>query len=215
MALGKEPTDQTAEAKRPGYVSAVQGRDGRIAAAPRGDKYVRDPRAARAEAIRERVALHKQLKQPIPPHLQEMYDELPDDGHREVELVDEVTGEHIAEVNLQAPPDKVRNPSVTTAQPEGGVSEVAVLREVDEPAEPVVAEPAVESTPEPVVEATVEPAKETEPTNAGEGILEAQAAAIERAAVAEPPAPAAPAPPAPMAPKPGGARPQKRAPRRK
>lgn len=101
MALGREPVDQTTEALRPGYITAVQGRDGRIQAPPRGDMYVRDPRAARAQAIRDRVAQFKEQGIEIPDHLQKLFDELPDPAAQEVELVDAVSGEHVADVELE------------------------------------------------------------------------------------------------------------------
>ncbi len=98
MAVGRKPTDQSTE-PRPGYVSALQGRDGRTPAPPEGELYVRDPAAARADAIREKVALYKSQGLPIPEHLQHMYDSLPANGNSDIELVDATTGAHVAEVD--------------------------------------------------------------------------------------------------------------------
>jgi hypothetical protein len=94
--------DQTG-APKDGFVTAIKGQDGRMPAPPKGDLYVRDPIAARAKAIRDRVALYKEQKKDVPEHLQELYDQLPPeevDTNEEVELVDAVTGEHVAEVHL-------------------------------------------------------------------------------------------------------------------
>src|ERR1700756_1185717 len=106
--VGRKPVDQTAEPIE-GFVTAIQGRDGRLPAPPKGDLYVRDPIAARAKAIRDRVAMYKEQGREVPEHLQNMYDELPPEGgdtNEPVELVDEVTGEHVAEEKLEegAPP---------------------------------------------------------------------------------------------------------------
>ena len=133
---GRKPVNQTAE-PRTGLVTAVQGQDGRLAAAPEGDMYVRDPRAARAKAIRERVALHVEQGIPVPKHLQALFDELPpEDGtvkNEDVELITEA-GEHVAEVDLD---EGEPQPSGTYAAQGAPKHRVAV-------------EPAVE--PEPVVE---------------------------------------------------------------
>lgn len=241
MAVGREPTDQTVEAKRPGYVTAVQGRDGRLAVPPKGDLYVRDPQAARAKAIRDRIALHKELKQPIPPHLQKLFDDLPDEDAASVDLVDAVSGEHVAAVELE-----------TAAAPEIE-PESAVFRDgaliASKPAVPgptgtvvddiVDVEPAELVEVEPEVEPTELPSEFVDLGFIDEPAADAQSAAIARAAaVAEPEvvdveevalpeekpvahagqgtltatAEAVPAPPAPEPPKPAPPRPAPRKP---
>lgn len=141
---GRKSVDQTAEL-RSGLVTAVLGQDGRLPAAPDGDRFVRDPRAARAKAIRERVAMHREQNIPIPDHLQALFDELPpDDGtvkNEDVELVTD-SGEHVAEVDL----DKGEpQPSGTYAAQGAPKHKVATTAVVEAPTEP-------ESAAEPVVE---------------------------------------------------------------
>lgn len=67
---------------------------------PDGGMFVRDPAAARAQAIREKVALFQKEGVPIPEHLQTLLDGLPDGDDSAVELVDKVTGKLLAEVDV-------------------------------------------------------------------------------------------------------------------
>lgn len=105
-------------------MSAVRGRDGRTSPPPAGGVYVRDPAAARAEAIRERVAQHLRRGEPVPPHLQKLFDQLPPVGDdQDVDLVDEKTGRHEGEVKLvdsnqiESTPDQGAPPPETVAAP--------------------------------------------------------------------------------------------------
>jgi hypothetical protein len=223
MAVGREPVAQTGELKD-GYVSAVSGRDGRLPVAPKGDLYVRDPGAARAEAIRERVAMHKRHGTPIPDHLQMLYDRLPPEGDNEdVELVDAVTGEHVAEVEMlhdgaqpehvaevamakDVPPD-TRPQSHRLFSGKTGNEPVATFESyepkgMDGPTGKVVDGLIdVEEVPLPEVKAVEPEVKVAEPvSHAGAGTL---------STVAEPvkPAAALPPKPAPLPPKPAARRP--------
>lgn len=80
-------------------VPATTGMFGRVSAAPEGGIYVRDPEAAEAKAIRERVAAFEAAGEKIPKHLQTMLDQIsvakdaPD-----IKLVDAVTGEEMSKV---------------------------------------------------------------------------------------------------------------------
>ncbi len=128
---------------------------------PEGEMYVRDPAAARADAIRQKVALYTRHGIPIPEHLQAMFDELPPAGDSsEVELVDAVTGEHVAEVDVNKSPPKslkketeapvVEAPVVAVAPEETTIASSGDLH-VDVAVEPEPA-PEVKPEPEPVVD---------------------------------------------------------------
>lgn len=82
---------------------AVAGQAGRMQVPPEGGMFVRDPAAARAQAIRDKVALFQREGLPVPPHLQSLLDGLPvGEDDSAVELVNSVTGEHIADVDVDA-----------------------------------------------------------------------------------------------------------------
>jgi hypothetical protein len=98
-----------------------QGYYGRIAPPPEGDIFVRDPAAARAEAIRAKVALFKRHGEPVPEHLQMLFDTLPKqrEGDKAVDLVDAVSGEHVGGVSLEFAGEVAPNPEVNPeANPE-------------------------------------------------------------------------------------------------
>lgn len=203
MAVGRTPVTQTTEGKG-GYISAIKGQDGRLPAPPKGDLYVRDPIAARAKSIRDRVAMFKEQHRPVPEHLQKLFDELPPeatDDNLEVELVDAVTGDHVAEVELdpgQPQPSGVgSNTNVYPDELKPGHTAPAEPQPNPEPHKGSLDGPTgtvvdgvidVEEVPLPAVTSqlvsgpvAIKPEiKFTEP--AGEGSLVAQTAAISRAA---------------------------------
>lgn len=207
-----------------GDVTINSGNEGRLPAPPKGEMYIRDPEAARAQAIRERVAMYKGQGKPVPEHLQHLFDTLPEHEKTDIELVDAKTGRHISDVQVSGPG---RTKLATMAAPEESPMVVPpgpfTARKAPEP-EPVVVDPA--PAPEPVIEAVaapkpvepvapVEPVKPVEPVvppklanppQTGTGELTAQADAILRAQ-----AKAVPAPPAPPARKQPG-RPRKATP---
>lgn len=184
MAAGRTPVDQTVE-PRGGYVTAIVGQDGRLPAPPEGDLYVRDPRAARAKAIRDRVQMYKDQQKEVPEHLQRLFDELPDETgviNEEVELVDQVTGEHVAEVILDE----------GEPQPSGTGSNTNVFKSRDTVEDVGTVSAAIE-----VPDVAVPEIKFTQPTGT---TVDAQTAAIVRAAgepveLPKPPIPTAPRPP--------------------
>lgn len=80
-------------------VPATTGMFGRVSAAPEGGIYVRDPEAAEAKAIRERVAAFEAAGEKIPKHLQTMLDQISvAEGASDIKLVDAVTGEEMSKV---------------------------------------------------------------------------------------------------------------------
>jgi hypothetical protein len=80
-------------------VPATTGMFGRVSAAPEGGIYVRDPEAAEANAIRERVAAFEAAGEKVPKHLQTMLAKVSvGKNASEVKLVDAVTGEELSKV---------------------------------------------------------------------------------------------------------------------
>jgi hypothetical protein len=80
-------------------VPATTGMFGRVSAAPEGGIYVRDPEAAEANAIRERVAAFEAAGEKVPKHLQTMLAKVTvGKNASEVKLVDAVTGEELSKV---------------------------------------------------------------------------------------------------------------------
>lgn len=150
---------------------AREGYYGRLAPPPPGAIYIRDPAAARAKAIREQYDLFVSQGREVPPHLQTLYDELDvPESDLDVDLVDAVTGEQLAEVDVveEAPavakftPVSQDMPAVT-ALPEPAPEPVAVSAELGGGGGLAAqAEPEPEPAPEP--QAAPEPAK---PTAAG------------------------------------------------
>jgi hypothetical protein len=86
-----------------GDVTINSGNEGRLPAPPKGEMYIRDPEAARAQAIRERVAMYKGQGKPVPEHLQHLFDTLPEHEKTDIELVDAKTGRHISDVQVSGP----------------------------------------------------------------------------------------------------------------
>lgn len=177
-------------------VDVTAGRDGRLAPAPKGDIYRRDPEAARAQAIRERVALFQRQGKPVPDHLQHLYDSLPSHEKLDVDLVDEKTGDQISEVDVVGP-GRSAAPREDLAPPPGPFSRSQRPPRAPEPLEVEAVE-----LPEPV--APVEPVEPVAPvvavvaptldtgTHSGAGTLGAQAQAVARAATNSPPSPPPP-----------------------
>jgi hypothetical protein len=80
-------------------VPATTGMFGRVSAAPEGGIYVRDPEAAEANAIRERVAAFEAAGEKVPKHLQTMLAKISvGKSASEVKLVDAITGEELSKV---------------------------------------------------------------------------------------------------------------------
>jgi hypothetical protein len=80
-------------------VPAATGMFGRVSAPPEGGIYVRDPEAAEAKAIRERVAAFEAAGEKVPKHLQTMLDQISvAKDASDIKLVDAVTGEEISKV---------------------------------------------------------------------------------------------------------------------
>lgn len=157
-------------------MSAVRGRDGRTSPPPPGGVYVRDPQAARAEAIRARVALHKRRGEPVPTHLQYLFDQLPAGEDHDVDLVNEKTGEPEGEVTLV---DSLPKP------------------EPEPTPEPELPEPEPEPEPElkidlkAVTADLVPPTQVSGSTHSGSGELGGAVAAVARPVIPETPAPPA------------------------
>lgn len=182
-------------------MDVTAGRDGRLAPPPKGDIYRRDPEAARAKAIRERLAMYRGSGKPVPDHLQHLYDTLPPHEKLDVDLVDEKTGEQISEVEVVGP-GRLSPLQEDLAPPPGPFSRskppkpAPVPEPVPEPLEVEAVElpePVVEVEPEvePVVEAEPVPAEPVEASGAnaagGAGSLGAQAEAVARATTKAPP----------------------------
>lgn len=183
MAIGREP--------KSAHLEVVEGKTGRLPAAPHGDMYVRDPAAARAQAIREKVALLHRHGQEVPQYLQALFDALDaQNDEAAIELVNAATGEQVAEVDKAQPeplrpdvasttdmfppeakPGGVNDPGTSEAGVSGAgviVTEVKAVEPEPEP-EPVAtpapkleAKVEVKPQPEPQVEAKPEPKAEVE-----------------------------------------------------
>ena len=125
---------------------------------PEGDIFVRSPLFARAQAIREQVALLKSLKQPVPPHLQALFNALKEESKSAVQAVEETTGVEDVEVTVDkgepAPADVGSNSNIftePTPEPEPA----------PEPEPEPAPEPQPVAEPEPVVTEAPKPHKTT------------------------------------------------------
>lgn len=81
--------------------AAVQGFYGRMSAPPEGCIYVRNPEAARAKAIRDRLAVHQVLGTDCA-HLEKLSRKLSRRDTDGIDLVDASTGEKRADVNVSS-----------------------------------------------------------------------------------------------------------------
>jgi hypothetical protein len=152
--------------------------------------YVRDPKAARAAAIRRQVQAFKNSGEEMPQHLKDLLADIDGDAKDEtVDLVDHVTGQVLAEVEVSKTPPVHRSPTYSSdlqqaredaeagqgiPGPTGseleGLVDPMELQQLAEVAEEVNAAPAPEPEPEPepVVEAAPEPPVEDIPVETPE-----------------------------------------------
>jgi hypothetical protein len=160
MAVGRTESGHGSTAE--GEARAREGVYGRIAPPPDGAIYIRDPAAARAEAIREQYALYQVNGLDVPAHLQALYDELATPAtDLDVDLVDAVTGTVLAEVELVSVDAPVAKFIAVDPQAPPEVVEVALSGEGGAGVEVAQPEPELEPEPEPEPEPAAEPVTRT------------------------------------------------------
>ena len=119
------------------------GNYGRVGAPPEGGLFIRDPVAASALAVEDAIQRFKDAGEEVPEHLLEQSKSLgqaPADSDAVI-LVDAVTGEFLADVDVQEPTDTL--PDQTAPEPEPDEEPEAVPEgtpDETEESQPTVAE---------------------------------------------------------------------------